>query len=185
MVAVWCVAPQSGWTWTTSSLGSSDLISRSSHRICVSCVACTTTANGRDAHRSDGTRGDGDPRFFTGRGRHPRPVRVFVCGSKHSALVCRNAALAAGAAPVRQKSPIRADARTGDGVSPHNLCLCNNCVMNERDVPATEVRQHFAAYLDEVRGGASFTITRGSRVAGRLVPPAFDEEETNDDPRSV
>jgi prevent-host-death family protein len=49
-------------------------------------------------------------------------------------------------------------------------------------VPATEVRQRFAAFLDEARAGRSFEITRSGRPAGRLVPPAaFDEEETDDD----
>jgi prevent-host-death family protein len=48
--------------------------------------------------------------------------------------------------------------------------------MNEsRDVPATELRSNLAAYLDEVRAGGSFTITRGSRVAARLVPPDLKE----------
>jgi hypothetical protein len=118
MVAVWCVAPQSGWTWTTSSLGSSDLISRSSLRTCGRSVVVATTVERMASDRSDGTRGDGDPVFFTGRGRHPCPVRVFVCGSKYNALVCRNAALAWVQLRCVKKSPIRADARTGDGVSP-------------------------------------------------------------------
>jgi prevent-host-death family protein len=53
--------------------------------------------------------------------------------------------------------------------------------MNDsRDVPATELRANLAAYLDEVRAGATFTITRGTRVAGRLVP-AVEEGESNDD----
>jgi antitoxin (DNA-binding transcriptional repressor) of toxin-antitoxin stability system len=53
--------------------------------------------------------------------------------------------------------------------------------MNEsRDVAATELRSNLAAFLDEVRAGASFTITRGTRVAGRLVPPV-DEERNSDD----
>jgi prevent-host-death family protein len=61
---------------------------------------------------------------------------------------------------------------------PHNSCVYNCCVMNEsRDVPATELRSNLAAYLDEVRAGATFTITRGSRVAGRLVPPEEISEE--------
>jgi prevent-host-death family protein len=51
--------------------------------------------------------------------------------------------------------------------------------MNEsRDVPAAELRSNLAAYLDEVRAGATFTITRGSRVAGRLVPPEPVEERS-------
>jgi prevent-host-death family protein len=53
--------------------------------------------------------------------------------------------------------------------------------MNDsRDVPATELRSNLAAYLDEARSGIEFRITRGSRVAARLVPPVSDEEETND-----
>jgi Antitoxin Phd_YefM, type II toxin-antitoxin system len=62
-----------------------------------------------------------------------------------------------------------------------NLLMYDCCVMNEsRDVPATELRSNLAAYLDEVRAGATFTITRGTRVAGRLVPPV-DEEATDSD----
>jgi antitoxin (DNA-binding transcriptional repressor) of toxin-antitoxin stability system len=65
---------------------------------------------------------------------------------------------------------------------PHNSCVYNCCVMNEsRDVPATELRSNLAAYLDEVRAGATFTITRGTRVAGRLVPPVDEEETASDD----
>jgi hypothetical protein len=64
---------------------------------------------------------------------------------------------------------------------PHNSCVYNCCVMNDsRDVPATELRSNLAAYLDEARSGIEFRITRGSRVAARLVPPVSDEEETND-----
>jgi prevent-host-death family protein len=48
-------------------------------------------------------------------------------------------------------------------------------------VPATELRSRLASYLDEVRSGASFTITRGTRVAGRLVPPVDEEEAASDD----
>jgi prevent-host-death family protein len=51
--------------------------------------------------------------------------------------------------------------------------------MNE-SVPAAELRSNLALYLDEVRAGSSFVITRGSRVAGRLVPPDTEEDETNE-----
>jgi prevent-host-death family protein len=71
-----------------------------------------------------------------------------------------------------------------DDLSPgYQCCVYNSYVMNDLpdgSVAATELRRNPAAYLDEVRAGATFTITRGSRVAGRLVPPV-DEEGSNDE----
>jgi prevent-host-death family protein len=40
-----------------------------------------------------------------------------------------------------------------------------------KTVPAKELRQHLAEYLDEVRSGESFTVTRSGRVTAQLVPP--------------
>jgi prevent-host-death family protein len=39
------------------------------------------------------------------------------------------------------------------------------------EVPAKELRQHLAEYLDETRSGEGFVITRNGRPAARLVPP--------------
>jgi hypothetical protein len=56
----------------------------------------------------------------------------------------------------------------------------NCCVMNDsRDVPATELRANLAAFLDEARSGVEFRITRGSRVAARLVPPDVEERSAS------
>lgn len=52
-------------------------------------------------------------------------------------------------------------------------------IVTTRSVPAKELRQRLAEYLDEARSGQSFEITRSGRPAGRLVPPAL--EETPDD----
>jgi prevent-host-death family protein len=52
-------------------------------------------------------------------------------------------------------------------------------MLNDRDVPASEVRQHFAEHLDRVRAGESFTITRNGRITARLTPAP--EETTDDD----
>jgi prevent-host-death family protein len=52
--------------------------------------------------------------------------------------------------------------------------------MNERDVPATTVRQHFAEHLDRVLAGESFLISRGGRVTARLTP-ALEENDDQDD----
>jgi prevent-host-death family protein len=46
-------------------------------------------------------------------------------------------------------------------------------------VPAKELRQRLAEYLDEARAGESFEITRSGRPAGRLVPPNPREENTD------
>jgi prevent-host-death family protein len=51
----------------------------------------------------------------------------------------------------------------------------------DESVPATELRSNLALYLDEVRAGATFVITRGSRVAGRLVPPDAEEMTFGED----
>jgi prevent-host-death family protein len=69
--------------------------------------------------------------------------------------------------------PIRADTSL---LHRHNSCVYNCCGMNDsRDVPATELRANLAAFLDEARSGGEFRITRGSRVAARLVPPVLEE----------
>ena len=53
--------------------------------------------------------------------------------------------------------------------------------MNDsRDVPATELRANLAAFLDEARSGLEFRITRGSRVAARLVPPDVKERSVTE-----
>jgi antitoxin (DNA-binding transcriptional repressor) of toxin-antitoxin stability system len=54
--------------------------------------------------------------------------------------------------------------------------------MNDsRDVPASELRSRLAAFLDEARSGVEFRITRGSRVAARLLPPDVEEISGEDD----
>jgi prevent-host-death family protein len=48
-------------------------------------------------------------------------------------------------------------------------------------VPAKELRQRLAEYLDEARSGESFEITRSGRAAARLIPPAVEETDDQDD----
>jgi prevent-host-death family protein len=53
--------------------------------------------------------------------------------------------------------------------------------MEPRSVPASEVHRHFAEHLDAVLRGETIDITRSGRPAGRLVPPALEENDDDDD----
>jgi hypothetical protein len=172
-------------TSTTSSAGDSDLISRSSSRTCERFVVAATTGNGR-GERSVRSRGSGEFLHSVG-STHASAAFLFAKDFRatnfrylsHSPP-CRgerNAALAAGAGVTAQKT--RGSGRYGATVMVlhrHNSCMYNCCGVNDsRDVPATELRANLAAFLDEARSGVEFRITRGSRVAARLVPPDVEE----------
>jgi len=51
----------------------------------------------------------------------------------------------------------------------------------DESVAATEWHSRLATYLDAARSGSSFVITRGSRIAGRLIPPDVEELTREDD----
>jgi hypothetical protein len=74
---------------------------------------------------------------------------------------------------------------TAAGVSPAiGCCVYNSIVMKDSAdglVPATELRCNLAAYLDAARSGATYVVTRGSRITARLMPPVDEGETASDD----
>ena len=59
--------------------------------------------------------------------------------------------------------------------------MAYNLAAMDESVAATEWHSRLATYLDAARSGSSFVITRGSRIAGRLIPPDVEELTREDD----